>query len=377
VRRILLAPVLVVTALVAVSPAVSAVRGAPEIDARAYMVVNAVSGDVLLSKNADERLPMASITKLMTVGVALEHLRLDQLVTVSKLAAHTGEESVDLRAGERIKVADLVRAALIQSANDAAGALADAAAGGRRALFITWMNDEAQQIGLTHTHFVRPDGLDAPGHYSSARDIIRLTRWAMSLRAVRQDVGMRTSTISGGRRLTTWNDLLGVFPGVVGVKTGHTSAAGWCQVALLRRDGLQIYAVILGSPSREQRNSDLANLLHFALSRYQLVPVARPGDALAKVPSAYGQGNVAVAVSRPLVVPVRLDRPLVERLVLPRSLALPVEQGRQVGELRVYSSGKLVGRRGLVALRSVGKPGALGKVGWYGERTFENLFGWI
>jgi D-alanyl-D-alanine carboxypeptidase len=380
VKRALLVPAAALTlALVTVGSAVAGrpPAGAPTIDAHAYLVVNAATGDVLLSKNADKRLAIASLTKLMTVDVALQRLDLNQYVTVSKSATKAGEESAHLRAGERIKVSDLVRAALIQSANDAADALAGAASGGDLKLFANWMNDEAQQIGLTHTHFVRPDGLDAPGHYSSARDITRLAQWVMGLPVVREDVRMRTSTISRGRRLTTWNDLLGAFRGVVGVKTGHTDEAGWCQVALLRRNGLQIYATILGSPSRSKRNHDLAALLRFALSRYQVVPVARVGDSLAKVETAYGREAVPVTVSRSLTVSVRADRPLVEKLILPRRLVLPVRRGQHVGEVRVYSGSKFLGERELVAMRSVGKPSLLGKVGWYGKQTIHNLYGWF
>jgi D-alanyl-D-alanine carboxypeptidase len=312
----------------------------------------------------------------MTVDVALQRLDLGQYVTVSKQATEAGEESVGLRAGERIMVGDLVRGALIQSANDAADALADAASGGDRELFMTWMNEEAKQIGLSRTHFVRPDGLDAAGHYSSARDITHLARWAMGLPVVREDVRMRTSTISRGRSLSTWNDLLGTFRGVVGVKTGHTDEAGWCEVALLHRNGLQIYATILGSPSRSRRNHDLAAMLRYALSRYQSVPIASAGHPILKVETAYGQGAVPVTVSRSLEVTARVDRPLVERLIVPRNLTLPVRRGQRVGEVRIYSGGKLLSTRPLVAMRSVRKPGFLGKAGWYGKQTLHNLFAW-
>jgi D-alanyl-D-alanine carboxypeptidase len=349
----------------------------PRVRARAYLVMNAATGDVLISKNANARLPIASLTKLMTVDVALQHLSVDRYVTVSARATDVGEESAGLRAGERIEVGDLVRAALIQSANDAADALADAASDGNRALFVGWMNKEAREIGLTHTHFVRPDGLDARGHYSSARDITRLARWAMGLSEVRQAVRLRTSTISRGRRLTTWNDLLGSFPGVVGVKTGHTDDAGWCQVALLDRGGLQIYATILGSPSRSRRNHDLAELLHFALSRYRLVEVVSARDSLSEVATEYGGSAVPVAASSSLALPVRVDRPLVEKLVLPRTLSLPVKRGQSVGEVRIFANGKLLGKRKLIAMRSVGKASLLDKAGWYGGQTVHNLWGWI
>ena len=376
-RRLLLAPALLALALAVIQPAAGAAVRAPKVDARAYLVENAVTGDVLMSKNVNARLSIASLTKLMTVGVALQHLNVDRYVTVSAQATRAGEESAGLRAGEHILVGDLVRAALIQSANDAADALADAAADGNRALFISWMNQEARQIGLTRTHFARPDGLDAPGHYSSARDVTVLAQWAMKLPEVSQTVRLRRSTISGGRVLTTWNDLLGTIPGVVGVKTGHTDEAGWCQVTLLVRGGVQIYATILGSPSRAQRDSDLAALLRFALTRYRLVEVVAAGSPLATVASEYGGPAVPVAASSSLSLPLRLDRPLVEKLVLPRTLSFPVKRGRTVGEVRIYSSGKLLGERRLVALRSVGRPGLRGKIGWYGGQTLHELFGWI
>lgn len=376
-RRTIFVPVLLALALVSTQPAAGTVPAPPKIDAPAYYVINAASGDVLMSKSPDEQRAIASVTKLMTVDVALQHLSLDQYVTVSNAAAETGEESAGLHAGEQISVSDLVLGALVQSANDAADALADAASGDNRALFASWMNAEAKQIGLTNSHFVRPDGLDAPGEYSSARDVTKFARWAMDLPVVRQAVRMSTATISGGRRLFTWDDLLGVFPGVVGVKTGHTDDAGWCQVALLQRDGLDIYATILGSPNRQRRDRDLAAMLRYALASYRVATVIRAGQPITTVGTAYGRGDVPLAASGSLSAPVRLGRPLVEKIVLPSRLALPVEQGQHVGKVRVYSGGKLLGERDLVATRSVSKPGLLGKLGWYGSRTAHNLFGWI
>ena len=177
--RLLLASALLALALVLVQSAAGSGAYAPEVNARAYLVMNPTTGDVLVGKNVNARLPIASLTKLMTVDIALQHLSLDQYVTVSSLATQAGEEGAGLVAGEKILVSDLVRAALIQSANDAADALADAASNGNRALFVSWMNREARDLRLTRTHFVRPDGLDTAGHYSSASDITRLAEWVM------------------------------------------------------------------------------------------------------------------------------------------------------------------------------------------------------
>jgi D-alanyl-D-alanine carboxypeptidase (penicillin-binding protein 5/6) len=157
-------------------------------DARAYYVVNAANGDVLVARNARARVAIASITKLMTVLVALQHLKPDDVVTVTQGAAQVGESRIPLYAGQRISVRDLLEGALVQSANNAADALAAAAAGGNIPRFVEWMNARARRIGLRDTHFVRPDGLDAPGHVSSARDVALLAQVAMHLPIVRRIV---------------------------------------------------------------------------------------------------------------------------------------------------------------------------------------------
>src|SRR5439155_24779915 len=229
-----------------------------------------------------------------------------------------------LRAGERISVHDLVAGALIQSANDAADALADYVGHGNRAAFVKLMNAKARALGLQDTHFVRPDGLDAPGHASSARDVLRLAQVAMHDADVRRIVGERTAIIAGGRVLHTWNDLLGRFPGLIGVKTGHTGAAGWCEVAAARGRGLTVYAVVLGAPTRADRNEDLTELLAWGLSRYRVVPVISTSRAYARVQLGYGRTPLELVAQRELVRSVRLGRPLVERVVAPAATTLPV-----------------------------------------------------
>ena len=243
-------------ALALVPPALSA---GPSVHARAYLVEDGRTGEVLLAHNPGERVPIASLTKMMTVLLTLERSRLSDMVTISPDAAAVGESSIGLRAGERISVRDLVEAALIQSANDAAWALADHVGHGSETKFVALMNRRARQLGLDDTHFVRPDGLDAPGHVSSARDVTTLARLLMQKPVVRKIVAMRDATIEGDRRLHTWNDLLGVYPGVIGVKTGHTAAAGWSEVGAVRGPGVTVYATILGSPSRRVRNDGLAD----------------------------------------------------------------------------------------------------------------------
>ena len=180
--RLLLA---VAAILLAASSAVAAV---PRVGGRAYTVEEGRTGEVLVVRNPRERLPIASITKLMTVLVTLEHARLGEVVTVGRQADQVGESSIYLRRGERLRVRELVEAALIQSANDAAVSLAEHVGHGKVAAFVALMNEKARRLGLTDTHFVNPDGLDAPGHYSSARDVTKLARVAMRNPIVRSTV---------------------------------------------------------------------------------------------------------------------------------------------------------------------------------------------
>src|SRR5262249_33357475 len=292
-------------------------------------------------------------------------------------AATVGGSSIFLRRGERLTVRELVQAALIQSANDAAVALAEYVGRGSQSAFVALMNAKARQLGLTDTHFVNPDGLDAPGHYSSARDVTRLAQVAMRNPFVRETVRRRGARISGGRVLHTWNDLLATFPNLLGVKTGHTTGAGWSEVAAARGRGVTIYATLLGERSRSARNSDLTKLLAWGLAQYRVVPVVRSGHVYARAQVPYGKRAIELVATRTLVRVARVERPLVERVVAPAVVLLPVERGQRLGQVRVYDRGQLMASAPLVAARTIERPGVLGRVRWYATRTFENVWGWV
>jgi len=311
----------------------------------------------------------------MTVLVALDHLEPDDVVTVSGSAARVGESRIPLTAGQRITVRDLLAGALIQSANNAAVALGAAAAGDDMPLFISWMNERAQQLGLHETHFTRADGLDAPGHLSSARDVAVLAEAAMRLPIVRSIVRRRSATIEDGRVVVhTWDDLLGRFPGLIGVKTGHTSDAGWCQVAAVRRLGYTIYAVILGSPTRSRRNDDLSGLLAWSAAQYRLRALVRRA-VYARALVGFGRAPVALAAERPLVRAIHVGTPLVERVVAPSAVSLPVSRGQRLGRIEIWAGGRLLGVRPLLAARAVSRPDLRGRLRWYATRTFHHLLG--
>jgi len=374
-RRLLCVVVVSLAATASAQAAAPSERAAPVPNASAFYIVNASNGEVLASHDAQVELPIASLTKLMTVLVALQHLKLDDEVIVTRSAARVGEERIPLVAGQRITVRDLLKGALIQSANNAADALAAAASGGDIPLFVSWMNARARAIGLHHTHFERPDGLDVPGHVSTARDVAVLAQVAMHSPVVRSLVRERTDTIEGGRVVVhTWDDLLGVVPGLIGVKTGHTGDAGWCQVAAVRRQGYTIYAVILGSPTRTQRNDDLQRLLEWGVSQYRTSTLVRR-VVYAQAAVGWGRRSVALVASRPLVRVVRAGRPLLERVIAPSAVSLPVVRGQRLGRIEVWDGRTLLGTRPLLAARSVPRPGFGGRLRWYATRTGHHLLG--
>jgi D-alanyl-D-alanine carboxypeptidase (penicillin-binding protein 5/6) len=367
-RLVALAAILLVASPALASP--------PRVGGRAYLVENSATGDVLATRNAREQLPIASITKLMTVIVALEHARPDDLVTVSPHAAEVGESTIDLNAGEQLTVGDLVKGALVPSANDAAVALAEYVSHDDLSAFVAMMNAKAQELGLADTHFVNVDGLDTAGHYSSARDVTALALVAMRNPLVRDTVRLREVTI-GGRTFSSRNDLLYSFPRVFGVKTGHTNGAGWSEVAAVRGRGVTIYATLLGEPTQSARDADLSALLAWGLARYRVVPAIGAERIYAKAVTGYGRKPVTLVAPRTLLRVVRIDRTLVEQVVAPAAVSLPVREGERLGEVRIFSRGRLLAASPLVAASSVSRPDFFGRVDWYAGRTVHHLASWF
>lgn len=362
-----------VLALVAVCylPA-PALASPPAVHASAYVIQDARTGDVLASYRPHAHLAIASITKLMTVLVALEHRKLSDVVDADPRAAIVGESTINLQPDEQITVHDLVEGALIQSANDAAAALA-LSVSPDFASFARLMNAKARALGLHDTHFVRPDGLDVPDAYSSASDVTKLARVAMHNRFIRDTVDEQTAQISGGRTLHTWDDLLSIFPQTFGVKTGHTSQAGWCQVAAARGRGATIYATLLGSPDRATRNTDLESLLIWGLAQFRVVPLVQVGRTYATAQLPYGYTPLALVAERARNGSARIDHGLTEKVVAQVAVSLPVRQGVVLGHVQVWDGNRLLATGDLVASRTVNKPSAVRRLGWYAGRTLHHL----
>ncbi|HEY6113333.1 MAG TPA: serine hydrolase, partial [Gaiellaceae bacterium] len=248
----------------------------PQIAADSWYLVGE-DGSVLSRNAPGSERAIASITKLMTAVVALEQTDLQDVVRVSAPVSRVGESSASLRTGEELSVAQLVRAMLVPSGNDAADALALHIGRGSADRFVDLMNAKADELGLADTNFENPHGLDEQGHVSSARDATTLVRFALGIPFLRDAMSRETVTLPGGRTLTTTDDLLASWPPLVGGKTGHTLDAGWSQAAAAAKRGVTVYGTVLGSDTRGARNEALRALLAYGLEQYRRVQVIDHG----------------------------------------------------------------------------------------------------
>lgn len=246
----------------------------PSVTAHSWILYDETFDQVLGELDADEQRPMASTTKMMTAIVVLENSTLTDRVTISTNAAEAGESEIGLYAGESMTVDDLLYALLLQSANDAAVALAEHV-GGSVASFVRMMNDKAAELGLENTHFANPHGLDAERHYSSARDLLSIARYGMANPEFAEIVKTTTykmpATPDGtAREARLSNELVRTYEGAFGVKTGYTDKAGLTLIAGAERDGRRIYAVVMDS---DDHFADSAQLLNFGFEAFTVLSV--------------------------------------------------------------------------------------------------------
>jgi D-alanyl-D-alanine carboxypeptidase (penicillin-binding protein 5/6) len=236
----------------------------PPIAAAAYVVVYGDTGEALASHNADQPRPVASLGKLMTARLVLDAGPLDDTATVPPLQIAGDESQAGLEPGDHVSRGELLQAMLVASANDAARTLAVDVAGDEHS-FVRMMNAEAAAAGLDATRYANPVGLDDPAQHSSAADVARLARGLMQDPAFRRIVAAESIRINGSE-LPATNDLLGVYRGADGIKTGHTDEAGWCIAASATRDGRSIVAVVLGAPTEQARDAAARALLDYGFS---------------------------------------------------------------------------------------------------------------
>jgi D-alanyl-D-alanine carboxypeptidase (penicillin-binding protein 5/6) len=354
---------LAAAAMLVAAPAAHAAK--PRISAPQAIVVDATTGETLYAKKADQPRPIASTTKLMTALLTLEQGRLGDVVTASRYRGSPVESQIGLQAGEEMTVADLMRALLIASANDAAATLAEHV-GGSRSSFVRMMNRRAQQLGLTGTHYANPIGLDQEGNHSTAADLAKLTIKLREWKFFRETVATARTVLKTGARprlLVNRNTLVTTphLDWIDGVKTGFTAEAGDVLVASGRKRGNELISVVLGEPSKAARDEDSLALLDWGAARFHRMTIIRRGDVVAHVPVRFRAGAELplVAVRGVQRWVLRGRRPTLKPIGIPARVDGPVARGQRLGRVQLWLDGRLITTVSLQAGADVAAAGAV------------------
>ena len=330
------------------------------LSAESALLMEKTTGEILYAANEHAKLPPASVTKVMTLLLVMEaidrgELTLSDTVTASAYACSMGGSQVYLKEGEQMTVEELLKAVCVASGNDAAVALGEHIAGSADA-FVERMNERAKELGMNDTHFVNCTGLPAEDHLTSAHDIAIMSR-ELILRhpSIRNYTTIWMDSLRGGSfGLSNTNKLIRFYEGATGLKTGSTDAAKYCISATAERDGMELIAVVLRSPTSQQRFDDAKVLLNYGFAAYALhTPVLDSTPP----PVAVNGGEESEATVRLAADPVLVKKSqlsqLRQELDLPESIDAPVAEGQTIGKLSLYAGDELLSQLPLVAGRSV------------------------
>ena len=349
---------------------------APQLGASSYILMDFNSSEVLVEHEADNRVDMASITKLMTSYVVFQELAngdvaLEEVVSISENAWRTEGSRMFLEPNMQVTVEELLKGLIIQSGNDASVALAEHLAGTEES-FAAVMNYYAQQLGMNSTSFENSTGLPGENHYSTARDIAVLSiaiirdfpeyyRWysekEYNFNNIRQH----------NRNNLLWRD-----PAVDGLKTGHTEAAGYCLAASAKRDGMRLISVVMGSFSEQSRASESQSLLNYGFRFFETVQLYRSGQELAQGRVWKGEEEqVALGIAEDMFISIPRGRydDLDARIAMQPELKAPLEEGQEVGRISIFLGDELVASRGLITLAGVAPAGFFSRA-WDGMRLW-------
>lgn len=339
----------------------------PALPAKAWLLMDSDSGEVLASANADEALPPASLTKMMTSYIVEQALRSGKLkptdlVSVSQNAWCRGsstESCMYLPLNSQATVIDILRGIIIQSGNDASKAIAEHMAGSEEN-FAKQMNAEAQRLGMTHTHFMNATGLPDPEHKSSARDLAILARAiihdSVDYYPIYAEREFKYNGIKQGNR----NALLYTDPTVDGLKTGHTEAAGYCLVTSSKRNDMRLITVILNTNSAQARADHTRALLGWGFSNFEKVTPIQPNTVVTTAKVSFGKADtVEATLGAPWLLTVPRGQQVQTTVELTPGLEAPVAKGAVIGKVVANSNGKPVGEAPLVAQADVERAGFL------------------
>ncbi len=320
--------------------------------AKAAVLMNAETGRIIWSVNENQQLPEASITKIMTMLLVFEALddgkiAMENSVTCSEYAASMGGSQIWLEPGETMTVHELIKAALVGSANDACVALGEHIAGSNEA-FVSMMNARAEELGMTDTFYCNCTGLDADGHVTSAKDIAVASAELLRHEKVLEYTGIWMDTLRDGKlQLTNTNKLIKHYNGAIGLKTGTTSKAGCCISAAARRDGMTMIAVILGAPDSKSRFADARKLLDYGFAKCELTDVSEIEVELPEIPVKGGIEKTVGAyadISGSVLTEKGKGKEIKAVVELSESLDAPVEVGQPIGLVRLVLDGETIGQ---------------------------------
>lgn len=322
-----------------------------QINAKSALLMEFNTGKILYESNADEKLPPASITKIMSLILVMEaidsgKLALTDKVTASEHAASMGGSQIWLEPGEVMTVDELLRATVIASANDATVALAEAVSGSEES-FVAAMNEKAAALNMKNTRFVNSYGLDAEEHLTTARDVAIMSRELMKHELIRQYTEKTMDSLRGGEsELVNTNKLVRYYDGCYGLKTGTTSGAGSCLSAIAEREGLTLVAVVLGAPSSKERFSGTQKLLDYGFANYSFAEIEADGKELTDIPVRRGTvRSVTPVVGEKFFALLKKgeESKITQTVELASELTAPVKEGETVGYVHIMLSEEELG----------------------------------
>ncbi|AQU82690.1 MULTISPECIES: D-alanyl-D-alanine carboxypeptidase family protein [unclassified Halomonas] len=357
------------------------IPSAPQLAASSWILMDAHSGRILAEHNADERLPPASLTKLMTAYLVERELdrgtiNLTDMVNISERAWRTGGSKMFIEVGDRVAIDDLLHGIIIVSGNDASVAMAEHLAGGE-APFADLMNQHASRLGMHNTNFQNATGLPGDNHYSSAHDMALLSQYIINDYPEHYAIYSQRTFSYGGIDQANRNRLLWRDPTVDGLKTGWTTEAGYGLVASAKRDDMRLISVVMGTSSEEARAQETQKLLSYGFRFFETMKLYERGAVLATPRVWGGETNelrVGVDSEVFMTLPRNRNEELRARLNLDADLQAPIAVGDSVGKLEVYLGEEMVGERQLVALESVEEGGLFKRFFDQVRRFFSGLF---
>ncbi len=333
-------------------PVVSEIQvGVPLSNVKSAVLIDADSGKILFSENIDEKLPPASITKIMSLLLVMEAIENGQLtyetvLTCSDTAAKLGGSQIWLEPGEQMTVSDLIKAVAVVSANDATVLLAEAVAGSEEG-FVVLMNNKAKSLGMNNTNFINSTGLDAENHYSSAYDVALMSKELLKHKKIIEYTTIWMDTLRDSEsQLVSTNKLVRFYDGCTGLKTGTTADAGYCLSASASREGLNLIAVAMGADTSANRFSACQKLLNFGFANYCNKEIKTDENLPETIAVKKGtKRSISVEKSENYYALIKKNQKekIKTEVILPENVTAPVKKGDKIGELRILCDGEEIG----------------------------------